>query len=89
MKPIVSSTSSTVSSAVSWFSEASNVMQSHPALAVGILTRPQCGLIYSLDGVLLEANRAMGTMPNRRDVLGLRVPQCLTTGVRRVTAYLT
>lgn len=44
------------------------MMQSHPALTVGILTLFQCRRIYSLGGVLLDANGALGT--NRRNVHG-------------------
>lgn len=45
------------------------MMQSHPTLTVGILTLSQCRRIYSLGGVLLDTNGALGT--NRRNVHGV------------------
>lgn len=42
------------------------MMQSHPVLTVGTLIQSQCRCIYSLGGVLLDANGALGT--NRRNM---------------------
>lgn len=60
-------------------------MQSHPALTGGILTQSQCKCIYSLVGVLLDANGALGT--NRMNVHG--TPGTSVSGVRREWVYLT
>lgn len=58
------------------------MMQSHPALTVGALIQPQCRCIYSLGGVLLDADGALGT--NRRNVHGAPGARA-----RRVWVYLT